>query len=82
MIIYNFVSCSNRTFMELKSISGRTNRLRRRSSNRTFMELKYERLNKNRSRLTSSNRTFMELKYLMNGSTPSAPSVLIVPLWN
>ena len=42
MIIYNFVSCSNRTFMELKSISGRTNRLRRRSSNRTFMELKFE----------------------------------------
>ena len=57
-----FLMRSNRTFMELKSVSGIASSKSRTCSNRTFMELK---LNSSISSIVGrpgSNRTFMELK--------------------
>ena len=53
---------SNRTFMELKSVSKSPMMRPTRRSNRTFMELKFYAAFKRIGVDASSNRTFMELK--------------------
>ena len=58
------VSCSNRTFMELKLSTTEEKNMARKRSNRTFMELKSSISPLFSPLLSCSNRTFMELKYL------------------
>ena len=52
----------NRTFMELKCLSGKRGHISRSCFNRTFMELKYGRSKELNNLFFSFNRTFMELK--------------------
>ena len=56
------LSCSNRTFMELKPSRKADEPTVWYGSNRTFMELKLLSFAEQMHLITSSNRTFMELK--------------------
>ena len=72
----------NRTILELKYQSWRSNTMRGKSLNRTILELKLLLLIHHNTIAQTLNRTILELKYARKGDLTEEQLLSIAPYWN